>query len=406
MSATLALSADGATLARERKATVPVTLARDCLVLDRRLSDDEFSRYRTLIEERTSWGYYQRVAVQDAGGRRLETPGTLLCHDLLTVLDRFRFPRDFSGKTVLDIGCNAGFFSFAAKLRGAKSVLGLDHQPHYIEQARLLREMVGVDVDFCVIDGHSLDERLGTFDIVINTGVIYHLQNPMDFLGRMAKLTGEMMFLESEVLTDPRYAEYAWFIEKEYRGDSSNWWIYGPRCVERMARAAGFPRVNFEGFISTPPPGTKTPEGFDSQSRGVFICERASAGLASGPPAASATSHDRVVTLVARFTESKEFRDAHSDLKGNRNHAQLLATQLYQGFLGRTPTGDERNTLAGYLATSGDARGAAEQVFKSEEHAWENKSDDQVIRELYRALLGRAPSDEEVRGWAQRIVRR
>jgi tRNA (mo5U34)-methyltransferase len=404
-STALALSALAATLAPGGTITVPVTLAPDCLLLDRRLSDDEFSRYRRLIEERRSWGYYQRVVVQDAAGRRFETPGSLFCHDLLMVLDRFRFPRDLTGKTVLDIGCNAGFYSFAAKLRGAKSVLGLDHAPHYIEQARLLREILHVDVDFCVIDGHSLDERLGTFDIVINTGVIYHLQNPMDFLGRMAKLTGEMMYLESEVLTDPKYAEYAWFIEKEYRGDSSNWWIYGPRCVERMARAAGFPRVEFQGFISTPPPGTKTPEGFESQSRGVFICEHEDPGPAPGPAAASATSHDRVLPLVGLFTVSREFRDMHSDLKGNPNQAHLLATQLYQGFLGRVPTGSERSTLARYLAKTGDTRAAAEGFLKSEEYAQKKKTDEQVIRDLNHALLGRAPSDDEVGAWAQ-IVRR
>ena len=214
------------------------------------------------------------------------------------------------------------------------------------------------------------------------------------------------MYLESEVLTDPRYAEYAWFIEKEYRGDFSNWWVYGPRCVERMARAAGFPRVDFAGFISTPPPGTKTPEGFECQSRGVFVCEQDNAGSAHTPPAASAPGHDRVMPLISLFAESNEFRDAHRDLKGNRNHAQLFATQLYQGFLGRPPTGDERTTLAGYLAKTGDARGAATGFVSSEAYAQKNKSDEEVIRDLYQALLGRAPSDDEVRAWAGRIVRR
>jgi tRNA (mo5U34)-methyltransferase len=384
-----------------------LTIARDCLRLDRRLSDAEFRRFQALIEARTSWGYYQRVAVEDAGGRRLETPGSLLCHDLLRTMDRFRFPADFSGKTVLDIGCNAGFFSVVAKLRGARSVLGLDHQPHYIEQARLLREILGVDVDFCVGDGHGLDGGLGTFDIVINTGVIYHLQNPMDFLGRMATLTREMMYLESEVLSDPHVAEHAWFIEKAYRGDASNWWIYGPRCVERMVRAAGFARVEFAGFIATPPPGTKTPEGLDWQSRGVFICEQRSdadgAGSAHGLLAPSATRNERVAPLIPLFTGSEEFRGTHGNLKGNRIQAQLLATQIYQGFFGRTPTADERGRLAAYLAETADATGVVEAVLGSEEYARKNRSDAEVVLDLYEGLQGRAPSDDEIRAWEQRI---
>jgi hypothetical protein len=93
-------------------------------------------------------------------------------------------------------------------------------------------------------------------------------------LAKMAKLTRETMYLETEMLTDPAYADYAWFIEGEYCQDVTNWWIYGPRCVERMARAAGFSSVTFQGFIWTPPAGMKTPEGYDRQGRGVFVCRK------------------------------------------------------------------------------------------------------------------------------------
>jgi len=247
-------------------------ITRKSLQLDRTLAPDELARYRQLIEERTSWGYYQNVVIEDAAGNRLETPGTHPGLSVLPALDQHGFPGDFTGKTVLDIGCNAGLYSFVAKLRGAKSVLGLDHGAHYVAQALLLREILGVDVDFRTSDGHELDERAGTFDVVLNTGVIYHLQNPMDFLTRVARVTRQMMYLETEMLIDPKYSEYAWFIEKEYCGDASNWWIYGPQCAERMARAAGFSRVQFQGFLWTPARGTKTPEGFDRQGRGVLIC--------------------------------------------------------------------------------------------------------------------------------------
>jgi tRNA (mo5U34)-methyltransferase len=153
-------------------------------------------------------------------------------------------------------------------------VLGLDSEAHYVAQAELLREILGVDVEFRQLDGHQLDERVGSFDVVLNTGVVYHLQNPMDFLTRLARITREMMYMESEVLLDARYADYAWFIEREYCQDLSNWWVYGPRCLERMARAAGFSRVDFAGFVWKPPAGTKTPEGFDRQGRGAFICRK------------------------------------------------------------------------------------------------------------------------------------
>src|SRR5262249_49146723 len=137
----------------------------------------------------------------------------------LPILDRHGFPRDFTGKTVLDVGCNAGFYSIAAKLRGAQSVVGIDQGRHCIDRALLIRDVLALEgMTFQNKDGHDVDESFGMFDVIINTGVIYHLQNPMDFLARMGRMTRERMYLETEVLVDPRYTEYAWFIEKEYCG--------------------------------------------------------------------------------------------------------------------------------------------------------------------------------------------
>lgn len=252
-----------------------VTLTQDGFLLDRTLTKEELATYSQLIEERTGRGYYHQFMIEDAAGQRLETPGALAGAKTLEVLDRYGFPHDLTGKTVLDIGCNAGFYALAARIRGASSVLGIDEVPHCLEQGRLIQQILGLEgVEFQQNDGHNLDEGFGTFDVVINMGVIYHLQSPMDFLNRMGRLTREMMYLESELLTDAKYADYAWFIEKTYCGDPSNWWVYGPRCVERMVRAAGFREVEFKGFVYTHPPGTKTPEGLDRQGRGAFVCRK------------------------------------------------------------------------------------------------------------------------------------
>ena len=45
-------------------------------------------------------------------------------------------PQDLAGKSVLDIGCNAGFYSLEMKRRGAGRVLGVDFDDRYLEQAR------------------------------------------------------------------------------------------------------------------------------------------------------------------------------------------------------------------------------------------------------------------------------
>src|SRR3984893_3174238 len=228
-------------------------LAPDALIVDTIWSPEQPTRFqREIVTRGGPSGYYHQYTIRDRSGQTLQTIGPHPCFGVLASLDRFGFPRDFTGKTVLDIGCNSGFYSFAAKLRGATSVLGVDYFQHCVDQATLMREILQVDVEFRQGDGEALRQGMGPFDIVINTGVIYHLQNPMQVLSNMARLTREFMFLESEMLIDPKYSEYAWFIEHEYCRDGSNWWLYGPECAVRMARAAGFSRVEFHGFVWRP----------------------------------------------------------------------------------------------------------------------------------------------------------
>src|SRR5690606_30491661 len=88
-------------------------------------------------------------------------------------------PADLTGKSVLDIGCNAGFYSIEMKRRGASRVLGLDFDDAYLEQARFAAELAETDIEFrklSVYDVGALGER---FDVVIFMGVLYHLRHPL-----------------------------------------------------------------------------------------------------------------------------------------------------------------------------------------------------------------------------------
>ena len=61
---------------------------------------------------------------------------------------RARHPADLRGKTVLDIGCNAGFYSLEMKRRGAERVVAIDSDAGYLAQARFAAEVCGVDIEF------------------------------------------------------------------------------------------------------------------------------------------------------------------------------------------------------------------------------------------------------------------
>src|SRR5687768_1903481 len=135
-------------------------------------ADDDLARR---IEELGPWFHNLRL-----GG--LETaPGHFLGDFPRTKFERFAHavPADLSGKSVLDIGCNAGFYAQEMKRRGASRVLGIDSDPHYLRQAKFAAEQAGVDIEYrlmSVYDAARLRER---FDLVIFMGVLYHLRHPL-----------------------------------------------------------------------------------------------------------------------------------------------------------------------------------------------------------------------------------
>lgn len=169
-------------------------------------------------------------------------------------------PADLSGKTVLDIGCNAGFYSIEMKRRGADLVLGIDFDESYLAQARFAAEIAGADIELrklSVYDVGMLGER---FDVVLFMGVLYHLRHPLLALDLIREhVVGDLMVFQSMQRGSAEVTEmddnyHFWredlfndagfpklhFIEHRYANDPTNWWIPNRACVEAMLRSAGF----------------------------------------------------------------------------------------------------------------------------------------------------------------------
>ena len=169
-------------------------------------------------------------------------------------------PADLRGKTVLDIGCNAGFYSLEMKRRGAARVLGVDFDEKYLAQARFAAATLGFEIEFrqlSVYDVAQLGER---FDVVIFMGVLYHLRHPLlaldlirehvagDLLvfqsmqrgsGEAGPVANDHDFWVTDIFERPDFPQM-YFIENRYAGDPTNWWIPNRACAEAMLRSAGF----------------------------------------------------------------------------------------------------------------------------------------------------------------------
>src|SRR5579884_788752 len=88
-------------------------------------------------------------------------------------------PQDLRGKSVLDIGCNAGFYSMEMKRRGADRVLGIDFDEGYLAQARFAAEVNRLDIEFREMSVYDVGKLGEKFDVVLFMGVLYHLRHPL-----------------------------------------------------------------------------------------------------------------------------------------------------------------------------------------------------------------------------------
>ncbi len=171
-------------------------------------------------------------------------------------------PRDLSGRTVLDIGCNAGFYSIELKRRNAARVLGVDTEEFYLNQARLARDALGLEIDYQHCSAYDVLSLPGQFDIVLFMGLFYHLRYPLFALDRVVQkiapggtlvfqtlyrphtanrakpVEPDYPFWEQQIFADPEFPQMRFF-EHCFSGDKTNWWVPNRAAVEAILRSAG-----------------------------------------------------------------------------------------------------------------------------------------------------------------------
>lgn len=170
-------------------------------------------------------------------------------------------PADLAGKTVLDLGGNAGYFSIQMKLRGAARCLLVEPFREFLRQAEFAARQFHVDIELVCEDAHTYclttEER---FDYVLLLGLFYHLKYPGLVLDRAAEMTKARMFVatavigpeierpvdkrncerltDDDLLLDSGFPKLA-FVEERYNNDPTNWWLPNYSALPAMMRSAG-----------------------------------------------------------------------------------------------------------------------------------------------------------------------
>jgi SAM-dependent methyltransferase len=111
-----------------------------------------------------------------------------------------------AGKRVLDLGCNAGFWSLAAVEAGADFVLGIDGRQMHVDQANLVFEAKGVDAGryrFALGDVFDVELDEAPFDVVLCLGLLYHVSKPFELMERIAAWSDDLVVIDTTLSTVP-----------------------------------------------------------------------------------------------------------------------------------------------------------------------------------------------------------
>lgn len=203
-----------------------------------------FQDFEKVKAEIADVNWYHRIDLGDG----IVTPGV---DDTPNRMAPLELPSDLTGKSVLDIGAWDGVFTFEAERRGASRVLATDSycwsgegwgtKEGFLTASRIL----GSRADDLEIDVMDLSpDKVGTFDLVLFVGVLYHLRHPLLALERVASVTGDQLIFDSHTakVEDPDPV-MLFYPGTELNDDPTNWWGANPPAVEAMLRDVGFRRI-------------------------------------------------------------------------------------------------------------------------------------------------------------------
>jgi tRNA (mo5U34)-methyltransferase len=222
----------------------------------------------TALVESLAW-WYHRIYLGH-GVYTLVTGGSPAHHEVVWERIRPAFPDDLRGASVLDVGCNAGFFSIEMKRRGAGRVLGIDPMEHFLKQAEACKQIWNLDIEYRGLDVERLPDLGEEFDLVVFPGVLYHLRNPFRALEDVGRICRDAIVVETEAIADDPHNQVRVrqgplgkdtlitcrkgmmrFIEGDQLAcDPTNWWAPDAECLLGMLRVVGFKHFSVPIYLT------------------------------------------------------------------------------------------------------------------------------------------------------------
>jgi FtsZ-binding cell division protein ZapB/SAM-dependent methyltransferase len=314
------------------------------------LPSTEGSHHDWLIKQMKSLGPWS-LKIPVAPG--ISTPGEM---DVLIRTETFQrcFPYELSGKSILDFGCNSGYFTLLMGNMGASKVTGIDFSD-YIKQAEFISSLYDVNnVNFEEGSVYSYKPE-HPVHITSMMGLFYHLKFPFLAISKAAEYTEEMLIVETDVLLEPHTTQQMLFVEHTYRNDYTTWWIPGLESLKGMMRSAGFPyckTIHYPQSHSTPVFGHgysigSTEEGFPKAGRAFVI------GLKKDPSEKLEQWFQELPDISSELIldelKKRQTAEKNASAKDHRASVDKLCSRINELDEIRTKLQEEHSSLMNYV---------------------------------------------------------
>jgi tRNA (mo5U34)-methyltransferase len=156
-----------------------------------------------------------------------------------------------AGKRILDLGCNAGWWSLLALEAGAEHVHGIDGRREWIEQAELVMEAKQVDPTRFTFEVRNVFDfdRPAAYDIVFCLGLLYHVNRHFVLMERMSEWTKDLIVVDTKLSRLPTSALEARYEPTEEPRSSVDYeLVMRPtrRMLTDLARSCGLDMVTLK----------------------------------------------------------------------------------------------------------------------------------------------------------------
>jgi tRNA (mo5U34)-methyltransferase len=174
------------------------------------------------------------------------------------------------GLRVLDIGCNAGFWSLEAYRSGGEYVLGIDPRPMHIEQAQLVRDAQGINperLEYRQMSVYDLSrDSVGEFDLCLLLRVLQHLSHPLLALQRTRQVC------RAYLVADIKLVRTDWPVFYLLDEDPNGFLQGDDGVALRPSRAAVELMLPYTGFteVRVVPPTAPLEDAYFTGKRAVF----------------------------------------------------------------------------------------------------------------------------------------